>query len=549
VAAVEQVRTELGRDDLRQAFGADSTVQQVYRNAARVRLRLREAAVARDDSAAAATEAVAALRLMEQARNRALADLMTPLRGAGAPSDGDTLEDLLQAWRGAGAEAALAEDRLAAALRTDPPAPGRVADRQRDLDAARAVLAAREAELRGRDERYWRLTAGAEAQPDPASILPQLPPGHVVLVYSLDRPDFLACGVDAGGVVATHWSRDERRIGALADRLVDACRRGEPWEDLAARLAEILLAPLADALDGATTVHVVASGPTLRVPFAVLPWRDRPLGFQADVSMLPSLSAYPLLGSAGTGGPALVVGDPAAMSYRRSPDDPPQPQPPLPAAAVEATAVARVFDIRPLLGRDATEARVRAALPRVRIAHLATHGVLDPDSPRASAVLLADGEQITVAELMGMRISADLVVLSACETGTGRPAGGDEMLGLGRGLLAAGARSALVTLWPVLDASAALLMTRFHEKVAGGAPVSTALRDATCWLAELDRNTAQQRLDALRDDDLVARLPDEWTDTVRGAVADATRAISTSPEVATPYSHPRHWAPYLLLGR
>lgn len=550
VDTVETVRAELRRDDLKQAFGAERTVQQLYRNAARVELRRRETALSSSEPEQASRYALEALRLIDQGRNRALADLLgAPDRVSRGADDDGSLIDLLRTQRGASAEFTVAQDRLTAALRADTPDAELVARRRQDVEGAREVVLAAENEMRTRDPGFWRLTAGIEAPPNPAYSVDLLADGHAVLVFSLDRPDFLACGVTADGVVAAHWSREERRIGPLVDRLVDACRYGEPWYDVADRLAEILLDPLAAALDGAREVFVVASGPTLRIPFAALPWRGEPLGTRVGVSMLPSLSTYPTFDPAAPGGSVLVVGNPAAMSYRRDSDDLPRPQRSLTAAALEAVAVARVHEVTPLLGVDATEQRVRELLANRRIAHLATHGVLDEDSPLASSILLANGDQLTVAELMGMRLGADLVVLSACDTGTGRSAGGDEVLGMARGLLAAGAAWALVTLWAVDDVSAALLMTRFHQEIAVGVPLAQALRAAVVWLRDLDRDQAYAQLDGLRTDSPFEALPGDLTEVVRVAVDNATRDVLGSPRTATPYRHPRHWAPFVLVGR
>ena len=77
-----------------------------------------------------------------------------------------------------------------------------------------------------------------------------------------------------------------------------------------------------------------------------------------------------------------------------------------------------------------------------------------------------------------MRLDADLVTLSACETGTGRALGGEGLVGLSRAFQFAGARSLLVSLWRVDDAATAALMRRFYTHLAGGAPKDEALRRA-----------------------------------------------------------------------
>ena len=536
VDAIEAVRAELRRDDLKQAFGAESTVQQVYRNAARVELRRREAAMTQArPGAAAADHGSAALRLLELGRSRALVDLMA------APVPGLPVA-LIDAWRGASAEVALGQDRLAAALAVDPADAAQVTVRTAELSAAQDRLAACESELRALNPGFWRIAAVSSVPPDPGGVLARLPEGHVVVMYSLDRPDYLACGFSSAGLVAAAWSQTERRISRITDELVTACAEGRPWQQPATDLAAILLEPVAAALDGASTVHVIASGMTLRVPFAVLPWRGRPLGEQVMLTALPSLSAYPLLTADDRAGHAVCVGNPAHMRYRRAPGDQPRLLPPLRAAGVEAGAVAAILGGTALIGPEATKARMRGELPGARVVHLATHGVIDSDSPLASAVLLADGEQLTVAELIGMRLDADLVVLSACQTGTGEAAGGDELLGLGRALLAAGARSAVVTLWPVRDISAALIMTRFHVLRSQGCTSARALRDAMAWLSALTADQARAAYEALRAGRPAAREEESR------AGPDGAAPAAAGP-AGTPYGHPLHWAPFVLIGR
>jgi CHAT domain-containing protein len=538
VAAVEQVRGELRRDDLRQAFGADRIVQQVYRNAARVELRRRGGAMAHQDLAAAESHGLECLRLLELARARALMDLLA------APDPG-LPRDILDAWRGAGAEAALRRDRLAAALALDPPDPARVTARRTELEEAQWDLEQRQAALRAVNPRFWQLTASGTAlsTEEIAALVRALPPRHCVLVYSIDRPDYLACGITRDGIVASVWSRQERRIELLCDDLVAACNGGGAWQKPADELSAILLDPLAAALDGALAVHVIASGPTLRVPFGVLTCQGRPLTELVVVSVLPSLSAYPLLTPTGRVGKALCVGDPEAMTYRETPDSLPRPLPALPGAAVEAAAVAQALHGTPLIGPGATEASTRAALPTAPVIHLATHGVLDPVAPLASAVMLADGGQLSVAELLSLRLDADLVVFSACETGTGRVAGGDELLGLGRSLIAAGARAAVVTLWPVNDQSAAVLMTRFQTLRAEGTPTGEALRGAVAWLRGLSPAQVAELFRELR-----SQIPAKLGP-ADDPVPAAVRAISTRPatHMTTP-AHPMHWAPFVLIG-
>ena len=538
IDAVERVRADLRRDDLRVSFGADRIVQQVYSNAARVALRRRELLdpgdPGHDDLG------WTAVRMLELGRSRALMDLLA------APDPG-LPPAVLDAWRGAQAEATLARDRLAAALGADAPDAARVADRRDALRAAEEQLEAQVKRLRTADPRFWQLARPMAADAvEPAAVAAGLPDGDLMLIFSIDRPDLVSVALTADGLVSAVWSREERRIEAAARHLLSACRTGGAWREPAGQLGAILLEPHAGALGQAARLHVVASGPLLGVPFPTLPVRGRRLADRFPVTILPSLSAYPILASSGRRASALCVGDPARMSYRPAPESPPAPLPPLAGAGLEATAVAAIYGAGPLVGPAATERAVRDRLPGAQVVHLATHGIVDAESPLASSVLLADGEALTVAELLSLRMDADLVVLSACQTGTGTPIGGDELLGLGRALVAAGARAAVVTLWPVDDACTVLLMVRFHAALARGLTSAEALHDAQQWTRGLTMPEVRSALDRLtREVDGAAdRSP---------AVVEVPRLVSTAPPPArhdplTP-SHPAIWAPFVLIGR
>ncbi|MBI2509532.1 MAG: CHAT domain-containing protein [Betaproteobacteria bacterium] len=116
--------------------------------------------------------------------------------------------------------------------------------------------------------------------------------------------------------------------------------------------------------------------------------------------------------------------------------------------------------------------------PRI---HLATHGKFQAESPLDSGLMLArDGENdglLRVGELYSMDLDAELVTLSACETGLGKVDNGDDVVGLTRGFLYAGARSIVASLWSVEDRATAELMKAFYEGLQG-AGKRDALRQA-----------------------------------------------------------------------
>jgi len=153
--------------------------------------------------------------------------------------------------------------------------------------------------------------------------------------------------------------------------------------------------------------------------------------------------------------------------------------------------------------------------------------------------------------LSDWQLDADLVVLSACQSGLGREAAGEGMLGFTQALLQKGARSVVLSRWKVDDAATALLMQRFYENLLGrragegDPPVkpmqrAEALREARSWLRQLARAEAEKRLAVLRE-----RVP-------RGERGRIKAALPTrqpdAPKEDRPFDHPYFWAAFVLLG-
>jgi len=138
----------------------------------------------------------------------------------------------------------------------------------------------------------------------------------------------------------------------------------------------------------------------------------------------------------------------------------------LPGSEEEAKAIGDVQ----LLGDRATEAGFHAAIaerPRWHAVHLASHGHVDPDRPMRSNVALGrvgeDDGKLTALEVFQIRVPADLVVLSACETGRGKVYRGEGLVGLMRAFMSAGSPRVLCSLWKVDDEATRALMLKFYE--------------------------------------------------------------------------------------
>jgi tetratricopeptide (TPR) repeat protein len=139
--------------------------------------------------------------------------------------------------------------------------------------------------------------------------------------------------------------------------------------------------------------------------------------------------------------------------------------PTIPAARQEVATAARYFPQHWLyVDEQANLSSLRTAATQADILHLATHGLFRPDNAFFSVLKLADG-WVDVRTIHRLALAGRLVVLSACESGAGQIRGGDEVIGLVWGFLAAGAQSLLVSLWNVHDASSARLMDDFYRSL------------------------------------------------------------------------------------
>jgi CHAT domain-containing protein/tetratricopeptide (TPR) repeat protein len=252
------------------------------------------------------------------------------------------------------------------------------------------------------------------------------------------------------------------------------------YEGSASALASLLMPPdLLAPIPAGSELVIIPQGMLALVPFAALPSgaNDEPLGIRYALRYAPSLAALNAAEgrrALGTGRTAqlrnaLVVGNPTmplvstlgGTERLRS----------LPGAELEGRRTAAQLGVTPLTGSAASERVVRQRLPGATIIHLATHGLAYSTEARVrnSYIALApdslnDG-LLTVGEILDdptLTLQADLVVLSACQTGLGDLKYAEGTVGLQRAFLARGARSVLVSLWNVDDRATALLMERFY---------------------------------------------------------------------------------------
>lgn len=230
------------------------------------------------------------------------------------------------------------------------------------------------------------------------------------------------------------------------------------------RLDDLLVVPLTADLDSFARLIVVPHGPLHYLPFHALYDGTSYRLERHEVSYLPGASFLRYCREAQVAGFGLVAFG-HSLGGR------------LPHTAQEARQVAALFGGQVFLEDEATLVEFQQTAPQCRALHLAAHGDFRPDNPLFSGLALADG-WLTTLDIFGLRLHASLVTLSACQTGRNVVGGGDELLGLMRAFLSAGAASLILTCWAVEDRSTACLMERFYRNLAAGRTKGQALRRA-----------------------------------------------------------------------
>ncbi len=251
--------------------------------------------------------------------------------------------------------------------------------------------------------------------------------------------------------------------GRRAPRLLDDVRAELRW------FHDLLVRPWIEQVAGTQRLAIIPHGPLHAFPMHAAWDGARYLIERCAVHYAPSASVLASLAAPGraTGrGDALAIGvaDERATEVER-----------------EAEEIAATLGGACLLGRAATVAEVVRQMPGRGVIHFACHGYFDADRPEASGLRLRD-RWLGGADFSGLRLTAELVTLSGCNTGRHALRAGEELIGLVRGFLSAGAANVLVTLWAAHDEKTRHLMREFYTMLPGyqgaGGGCAAALAEA-----------------------------------------------------------------------
>lgn len=462
-AIAETLRSSLRSDELK--IGFMSNKHEVYQRL--VDLTLAGAANGAGDSQ---TPAFRAFGYIQQAKSRGLRDLVfAPAEGASDPTGQvHRLREELNWFY----------HRIEAQEFAQPQEPkGRIGELREQVKERERQLA-----------RLIRETpaAGAHSFDESAvisldAIRGALPEGAALIEYFRSGERLLAAVLTRGGLDLTPLAEIARVAPRLRMLQFQLARIARAPESAAAALPamqvhlrelyEELIAPLRSRLDGCRRLIVAPHDALHQLPFAALMDGAAYLIDTFSIAYAPSASVFALCRTRPRTGASrsLIMGVPDAKAW---------------LIEDEVRAIADLLpDAELYLGQQATAAVLEEKGQSSRLIHIAAHGNFRQDNPLFSNVRLGDGP-LNAYDLYRLRLPADLITLSGCVTGVNVLAQGDELLGLERGLLHAGARALLLTLWNVNDSSTAEFMRRFYERLDAFDDQSDAVRSAALEIRE-----------------------------------------------------------------
>jgi CHAT domain-containing protein/tetratricopeptide (TPR) repeat protein len=469
VDEIERLRGTVAHETMRASFLRDKTT--AYEEL----LKLHLASGGDEDSHSA-------FAIAERAKSRALVDLLTGVVQGSATLADDAVEGRIRDLQ---SDLNVTYGRMFGGTDDDMPLPdlrGRAVELEREISQLRLRAAA---------------TSDLFAPPAASDSLQHLPPDVTLLAYHLVGDEIVTFFHGQGGIrvvrnpgSAATVARLVQQLDVQWDRLGTGREFAERHMALLERstqrvltsLYEELIEPLeplleetvdrtSDRTEASRKLVIVPHGLLHRVPFHALFDGGSYLLERFEVSYAPSAKVYSLCQGRIPRGfdKALVLG---------------VADPSIPAVAEETQAVVKHLPAAELLrDQQATVEALRLKVPGCGVLHLACHGMFRVDNPMFSSLKVGDG-WLAASDVIRLDLEGALVTLSACESGRNEIYAGDELMGLTRAFLGAGATTLVASLWLVQDETTAELMENWYEHLSQGVGRATALRNAQLALKD-----------------------------------------------------------------
>jgi len=456
IALVEQLRAGLKSEPSRNAFYSDVGVQEVYEAYA-------EALMEQG-------QVEAAWSASERSRGRAFIDALGTQKIRFARTES---AELMSTEKDRKADVEAVERRISQVVNDPKGAPSL----EKDLQAAQSRYDALIEQMHAVDR---QLAEFVKVEAISSAELTKLLGGETALVEYQVTPDHLLIWVLQNGQI-------HGKSVAVAKRDLEARVRDfrllmenfSSPEYLGKELADILLAPVKEFLGNAQRLAIVPHGVLHFLPFAALP-------VEGDDVLIDRFPLYYLESATFaryTHGKSPHHYDANTRILALANPLTEENLAPLPFAGKEIDVIQRYFpQITGEEGAAATAASVSGATDQYDVIHIASHGEFKPSAPAQSRLLLAplNGQSgnLSVDRIFGMTTKADMVTLSACESGMGRLSAGDEIIGMDRAFFYAGANTVVSSLWRISDVASAVTMKRFYRYLGEGQDKAEAMRQA-----------------------------------------------------------------------
>jgi CHAT domain-containing protein/Tol biopolymer transport system component len=456
IALVERLRAGLKSEASRNEFYSEAGVQQVYEDYAVVLMKL-----GRTEEAWVAGE---------KARSRAFIDSLGTQKLKFAREESVKLVS----EEGEARAAVEAVERRLSDLDAKHPDTQKL---QTELQAARAKYDEHLQKMRSVDAQLGQFVAVESISKEE---LAKLLPADTAMVQYLVTEDQLFvwvvhAGAISGATVDVGAGEVEKRVRDFRTLM----QNFSTTDYLGKELADILIAPVRDKLEGVKRLAVVPHRNLHFLPFAALPEGD---GFLVDRWSLYYLDSATLARYTHTAKDD-KLGSEARVLALANPASAVPGQADLPFAEREVEVMPRYFpNVTARTGAEAQEAQLKSAAASADILHIASHGEFLPSAPAESRLLLAPGADadgnLAVSEIFGLPMRAKLVTLSACESGLGKLSAGDEIIGMNRAFLYTGADTVVSALWRISDVASGVTMKRFYRYMSEGDDKAEAMRKA-----------------------------------------------------------------------